>query len=124
MQQGDRVRAVQTALAALPASERSKDRPLVTEAYYALSNAIYAYRDSSPLAYAVEDTLACGEGSSVVSQALSPDGKQFLTINDLGLLYQTDLTTMTQTGPFRPVDLDPEAIDARFLNAVFAPDGH
>ena len=124
MQQGDRVRAVQTALAALPASESSKDRPLVTEAYYALSNAMYAYRDSSPLAYAIEDTLACGEGSSVVSQALSPDGKQLLTINDLGLLYQTDLTTMTQTGPFRPVDLDPEAIDARFLNAVFAPDGH
>ena len=124
MQQGDRVRAAQTALAALPASESSKDRPLVTEAYYALSNAMYAYRDSSPLAYAIEDTLACGEGSSVVSQALSPDGKQLLTINDLGLLYQTDLTTMTQTGPFRPVDLDPEAIDARFLNAVFAPDGH
>lgn len=123
MQQGDRVRAVQTALAALPAGENSKDRPLVTEAYYALSNAMYAYRDSSPLAYAIEDTLTCEEGSSIASQALSSDGTQLLTISDLGLLYQTDLTTMTQTGPLHPADLDPEATETQFLNAVFAPDG-
>lgn len=123
MQQGDRVRAVQTALAALPAGENSKDRPLVTEAYYALSNAMYAYRDSSPLAYAIEDTLTCEEGSSIASQALSSDGTQLLTINDLGLLYQTDLSTMTQTGPLRPADIDPEATETQFLNAAFAPDG-
>ncbi len=124
MDQGDRVRAVQTALAALPAGENKKDRPLVTEAYYALSNAMYAYRDSSPAAYAIEDTLACGEGSSIASQVLSPDGTQLLTINDLGLLYQTDLTTMTQEGPFRPVDLDPEAgSEEQFVKAAFASDG-
>lgn len=123
MEQGDRVRAVQTALAALPAGENSKDRPLVTEAYYALSNAMYAYRDSGPESYAIEDTLDCGEGSSIISQALSPDGTQLLTINDLGLLYQTDLATMTQTGPLRPADIDPEATETQFLNAAFAPDG-
>lgn len=77
MRKGDRIRAVQTALTALPDGKNSKNRPLVTEAYYALSNAIYAYRDSSPPACAIEDTLDCGEDSSIASQALSPDGHGF-----------------------------------------------
>lgn len=119
LSQGDRVRAVQTALAALPSDD--VDRPLVTEAYYALSNAMYAYRDSSPMGYdAIEDTLDCEQGSSIETQVLSPDGGLLLTINDLGQLYRTDLTAMEQSGPILPADLVTEAEENdRFKNVGF-----
>ena len=93
LERGDKLRAVELALEALPESETAQDRPLVTEAYYALAEALGCYRSTAQEGYVLTDSFSSSEISGIKSACLTPDKTKLLFINQLGKLYGVDLDT-------------------------------
>ena len=124
LERGDKLRAVELALEALPESEASQDRPLVTEAYYALSDALGCYRTAEQESYVLTDSFSSTEISGIKSICLTPDKTQLLFINKLGKLYSVDLDTKTILGPYLPVDLYNDSLSALFCDVAPLSDGH
>lgn len=90
LQQGDRETAIQVALAALP-GEADPDRPLVTEALYALNNATYAYRQAQFNDFVPAGTIYLDSG--VWKQLLSPEGTRWMVLDYNDILHVYDLVS-------------------------------
>lgn len=114
LESGDKLRAVEVALEALPKSEASEERPLVTEAYYALSDALGCYCNAERGNYFLTDSFSSSEISGIKSICLTPDKTKLLFINKLGKLYGVDLDTKTLLGPYLPSDLYSDSPSALF----------
>ncbi len=79
MEKEQRIKAIQLALAALPANSEDKSRPIIPEAIRALANSSYAYTSMS---YANIDTDGSyGLTNTIKDFTVSPNG-QFLAAND------------------------------------------
>ena len=124
LEQGDRMGAIQVALAALPASEKDDSRPLVTEALYALNNAVYPYHLAQMDEFLPKCALKIdGKGRYKVNrnleQRFSPSGTRWLVLDDAGLIYLFDLNTDSRIGVLAPRDVAPEGFGDTFLSADF-----
>ena len=79
LEKEQRIKAIQLALAALPANSEDKSRPIIPEAIRALANSSYAYTSMS---YANIDTDGSyGLTNTIKDFTVSPNG-QFLAAND------------------------------------------
>lgn len=123
LERGDKLRAVELALEALPKSETAQDRPLVTEAYYALAEALGCYRSTAQGGYVLTDSFSSSEISGIKSACLTPDKTKLLFINQLGKLYGVDLDTKALLGPYLPPDLYSDSPTALFCDLTPLSDG-
>lgn len=128
LEQGDRMGAIQVALAALPASEGDNSRPLVSEALYALNNAVYPYH----LAQADEYLPKCmmkidGKGTYTKGkgywQRFSPSRTRWMIMDDAGLIYVLDLKDYKQIAALAPSDVASEDMGHAFISADFITEG-
>ncbi|MCR4588550.1 MAG: TIR domain-containing protein, partial [Lachnospiraceae bacterium] len=77
---GDRYKAIETALEALPGAPGKEDRPVVADAEYALTRALYVYDNGA--AYRSQQMLEMQ--TSVAAITLSPEGDRFLGTDQAG----------------------------------------
>lgn len=90
LQSGQRETAIQIALAALP-NETDPDRPLVSDALYALNNAMYTYRQASFNQFVPDGSTAMP--SDIWWETRSPNGTRWMTMDYDYTLRVHDLTT-------------------------------
>lgn len=84
--EGDRLGAIQSALAALPSDEG--DRPFVAEAESALFGALYAYEDTG-----VRFAARMEQDNDIYTAALSDDGSFVVTMDKGGFIQCFDATS-------------------------------
>lgn len=74
---GDRIRAIQVALAALPESSEKLTRPITTEAFCALNTASGAYQNNNVIQFSPERTIESSAANTVspTHHSISPSGK-------------------------------------------------
>ena len=88
LEKGDRIKALQTAMEALPESSRDRSRPRTPEAEAALANALYAYQGVDAIAHAVHaDYLVEMESRAGEIRELSSDGAWLLSEDMEGTIY-------------------------------------
>ncbi len=122
--QGDRMGALQVALAGLPAGSADDSRPLVTEALFALNNAVYPYHIAQSDEFLAKCTLetesrARAWDDSDDLQCLSPAGARWPTADGSGQLTVFDLDTDAPLAVLSPQAVLPDAPEAVFLSAAF-----
>lgn len=122
--QGDRMGALQVALAALPESEADDSRPLVTEALFALNNAVYPYHIAQPdefLAKCMLQTDGNGNGWDDRGdwQQVSPGGTRWMITDKSGQLYLFDMEKDARIAALSPQTVLPGTAETRFLSADF-----
>ncbi len=77
---GDRIKAVETALSALPKDPENPERPIVGDAEYALTQALYAYDNG----YAYRSQRKLSMPATVGALILSTDGDRILAADQAG----------------------------------------
>lgn len=118
--QGDRMGAIQVALSALPASEADTSRPLVTEAIYALNNAVYPYHIAQENEFLAKCMLKTdGGGGNPEDYWISPGGTRYMTGDSAGQIYIFDLEKDIRLCALTPGDVLPDAGETEFLSADF-----
>lgn len=85
METGDRMGALENALAALPKDEKD-DRPLVPEAVFALNNALYSYNHDGKL-YFKPDRMLEPDSQIEYSAGFSTDDSYYMEIDRTGSAY-------------------------------------
>lgn len=122
LSEGDRISAIQVALEALPKGEADNSRPLVTEALYALNNAVYAYWQPSFNDFIVKGTLDTESLFSIASAGLSPSGNHLLVLDESGRMNLFDLETDQQIASITPSDLVAHPADSMIYHALYLAD--
>ncbi|MCR5032440.1 MAG: toll/interleukin-1 receptor domain-containing protein [Lachnospiraceae bacterium] len=89
LEEGDRLKAVKTALEALPQDAVNPDRPVVAAAQYALSQALYAYDNGA----AFRPQMMLETQTTTSSLILSPNASKILATDQAGNLYVWEGTT-------------------------------
>ncbi|MCD8148327.1 MAG: WD40 repeat domain-containing protein [Clostridiales bacterium] len=103
LESGDRIRAIQVAMEALP-DEENPDRPAITEAEYALNRALYSYQFDSNLksSRVLEPERDFDSGNLF----LSPDGKNLLILDNNKDLSVWSLDTLLCIWEMNEIDSD------------------
>ncbi len=122
--QGDRIGALQVALAALPEGMEDDSRPLVTEALYALNNAVYPYHVAQPDEFLAKWMLQTDGDGSVLDhrgdwQQVSPQGTRWMISDASGQLYVFDMETAERIAVLFPQVILPGTAQTGFLSADF-----
>ena len=122
--QGDRIGALQVALAALPEGMEDDSRPLVTEALYALNNAVYPYHVAQPDEFLAKWMLQTDGDGSVLDhrgdwQQVSPQGTRWMISDASGQLYVFDMETAERIAVLFPQLILPGTAQTGFLSADF-----
>lgn len=100
LEDGDRIKAVELALQALPDTQ-DKNRPVITQAEYALSQALYLYHQKGVMyTDLLADQMIEIQGRGVDFQ-ISQSGNFFLMRDDDGRLYFWELEKGSQTSVFQ-----------------------
>ena len=119
---GQRFDAIRLALSALPESSLDKSRPVVPEAVYALKNAVYAYRKSSPNSFFLKSDIKADSLIGNQDLTLSPDGKHIAGLDASGALFIYDTEKGTLLLSARPSDLDSSDTSTDFIEVRFLDD--
>lgn len=119
LEEGDRVKAIQLALAALPDGTDDKSRPLIPEALYALNNATYSYWRPSSNNFIAECKLETDTKQVEGSVEISPNNAYLLTVDTSGKLYLFDAKTNICKTKLLPTDIIPNITNNIFYGATF-----
>ena len=120
LKEGDRVKALQLSLAALPADPAAPERPVVPEAVRALKEASFSYRMPNPGRFLPSLTLDPKHPVSGKAPAVNASGTFCALIDVSGRLCVFDTESGLLKAAFRPADLDSTAAGDQFLHAVFS----
>lgn len=87
LDEGDRMKSILVAKAALPASSQDKETPLVPHAEYALADSLYVYENESQLL----SDRALDHDTDVQFMIPSPSGERLLTLDstNIGTIWDT-----------------------------------
>lgn len=111
LEEGDRTRAVQIALEALPEDTENPDRPVTNEAVYALNNSMYSYRCEGSVNYAPDSVCEMDNSTGTYSDrslTFSRSGKYFAVQDKNGVVYEYDMKNNKKTATIKLSDIDPE----------------
>lgn len=120
--QGDRDTAILLALEALPDGSDDKTKPMVTEAYNALSKSVYAYQTAGTGLYLFDKAIT-SLGTTYLQGynrcQISPSGKYFVVFDESGIvqLYDTADGSLTQQISLEELNVQPleDAYYAEYL---------
>lgn len=115
LENGDRFRAVQVALAALPESEEHLTRPVTADALYALNNSMYSYNYSDYIQYCIENSFQLSvpfTGDTTPQCSVSPSGSRFMIIDRAGLFHIFSLSTSKENACISASDLNAEDVSS------------
>lgn len=94
LKSGDRKKALQVAMEALPENESDRTKPATAEAEAALSKALYSYQRESSISYAMQaDHQVTMETGSMGQEHLSEDGKRLLALDENRTVYLWETET-------------------------------
>lgn len=119
LEEGERIKAIQLALAALPDGTDDKSRPLIPEALYALNNAAYSYWRPSSNNFIAECKLETDAKQVEGLVEISPNSAYLLTIDTSGKLYLFDTKTNICKKKILPTDIMPKFTNNIFYGATF-----
>ena len=111
LDQGDRKRATQVALQALPEDVENPDRPVVNEAVYALNNSMYSYQNYDHVNYVPNSVFEMENSSgtySALNLTFSKSGNLYAVQDNSGIVYVYDLKANNKAAEIKMSDLDPE----------------
>ena len=91
---GDRIKAIEVAMEALPEGENDDSRPLIPEAEAALNDALYSYQYVKPdgMTFSADRTLNL-DAKVYAAEELNSDGTLYLTIDESGTVYVWNIDT-------------------------------
>ena len=119
LEEGDRIGAIETALAAYP-SEENPDIPYTAQANFALTESLRLYEDGSLI---LPDRML-EAGTTIDFMKISPEGSKVLTVDDFGELCVWDGTSGEKVASFmigEDVYYDENAFDFINENAFLYP---
>lgn len=94
LESGDRKKALQVAMEALPEDESDKTKPVTAEAEAALSKALYAYQGESNISYAMQaDYQIVMDTGSMGQEHLSEDGERLIALDEDHTVYLWETET-------------------------------
>ncbi len=119
LESGDRIKAIQVALSALPDEEDGDKRPVVDEAVSALTNAVGAYQKASFNRFSVSDNMHTDATLSYGKVIVSPEENFTAVIDDSGKLYLYETQDHTRIEKVDAVTLDPDEKSPEIYQSVF-----
>lgn len=111
LQRGDRMQAVQVALAALPESASSNDRPLVPEAQAALESAVRAY----PTQDGWQPSFSRVENAAVDAYAVNEEAGKYAVVDSDQSVKVYDIASGAEIASFNLADV----VDAGMLHNMY-----
>lgn len=123
LKSGARAEAIEAALKALPEGEEDDTRPLVPEAVYALTEAVYAYQQETAERFAAEGQLPANRNYAPYVYEINRNGTGLVMADSNGQLCGYDLEQFTLLYTCFPSDLDGETEEEAFVSVCSLSSG-